>query len=237
MGGRFRNAKRKPARGKPRNPKRRFLLVCEGEKTERQYFLGFVKKFRSAVVEVVVHPHQGAPVTLVELAQKEQREAKRRAKSENDANLLFEEVWCVFDVDVHERIPEALDTARQSSICCAVSNPCFELWLLLHFTRMMQVLKRAAKRPIGYVDSAVMLNAKLKPGVTLLHVVAMTRSLGELKSVKDQQPEQYRWTDGTESQVTCEFRGGKLVRWDLVRPAPVENPAVLAQVTRPGAAP
>ena len=44
------------------------------------------------------------------------------------------------------------------------------MFLLLHFTRTMQVLKRAAERPIGYVASAVMLNAKLKPGVTLLHV-------------------------------------------------------------------
>ena len=95
--------------------------------------------------------------------------------------------------------------------------------MLLHFSRMMQVLKRAANRPIGYVDSAVMLNAKLKPGVTLLHVVAMTRALGELKSVKDQQPELYRWTDGTESHVTCEFFGGKLVKWAMVRPAQAED--------------
>ena len=92
------------------------------------------------------------------------------------------------------------------------------MWLLLHFNRMMQVLKRAAKRPIGYVDSAVMLNAKLKPGVTLLHVVAMTRALGELRSEKDKQPELFRWTDGTHSHVTAEFLGGKLVKWELVRP-------------------
>jgi hypothetical protein len=96
-------------------------------------------------------------------------------------------------------------------------------WGLLHFTRMMQVLKRAANRPIGYVGSAVMLNAKLKPGVTLLHVVAMTKALGELKSVKDQQPELYRWTDGTESHVTCEFFGGKLVKWEMVRPPQSED--------------
>jgi hypothetical protein len=93
------------------------------------------------------------------------------------------------------------------------------MWGLLHFTRMMQVLKRAANRPIGYVDSAVMLNAKLRPGVTLLHVVAMTRALGELKSVRDEQPELFRWTDGTQSHVTAEFLGGRLVKWDLVRPA------------------
>ena len=100
------------------------------------------------------------------------------------------------------------------------------MWLLLHFTRMMQVLKRATNRPIGYVDSAVMLNAKLKTGVTLLHVVAMTKALGELKSPKDEQPEFFRWTDGTQSQVTCEFRGGKLVKWELVRPEPpAETPA------------
>ena len=93
------------------------------------------------------------------------------------------------------------------------------MWLLLHFTRMMQVLKRAADRPVGYVGSAVMLNAKLRPGVTLLHVVAMTKALGELISLKDEQPELFRWTDGTQSFVTCEFVGGKLVKWEQVRPA------------------
>jgi hypothetical protein len=94
------------------------------------------------------------------------------------------------------------------------------MWVLLHFNRMMTALRRAAGRPIGYVDSAVMLNAKLKPGVPLLHVVSMTRSLGELLSPKDEQPEIYRWTDTTDSHVTCEFNGGKLARWKLERPAP-----------------
>jgi hypothetical protein len=99
------------------------------------------------------------------------------------------------------------------------------MWLLLHFTRMMQVLQRAAKRPIGYVDSAVMLNAKLRSGMTLLHVVAMTRALGELKSPKDIQPEVYRWTDGTQSHVSCEFRNGKLKKWELLRPLDAGEPA------------
>jgi hypothetical protein len=92
------------------------------------------------------------------------------------------------------------------------------MWVLLHFTRLMHVLKRAADRPKGYVGSAVMLNAKLKPGVNLLHVIAMTQSLGELVSPKDQQPEIYRWTDGTDSHVSCEFVNGRLVKWTLYRP-------------------
>lgn len=101
----------------------------------------------------------------------------------------------------------------------AVACGALVMWLLLHFTRMMQVLKRAANRPVGFVDSAVMLNAKLRPGVTLLHVVALTRSLGELRSPKASQPELYRWTDGSGSWVECELHGGKLRRWTLERPA------------------
>ena len=95
--------------------------------------------------------------------------------------------------------------------------------ILLHFSRMMQVLKRAAHRPIGYVDSAVMLNAKLKPGATLLHVVAMTRALGLLKSVKGEQPEVFEWKDGGESVVTCTFVSGKLAHHVLVRPQAAEQ--------------
>jgi hypothetical protein len=104
------------------------------------------------------------------------------------------------------------------------------MWLLLHFNRMMQVLKRATSRPIGYVDSAVMLNAKLRPGVNLLHVLALTRSLGEQLSPKDEQPEIFRWTDGTHSQVTCELRNGKLVKWQLVRPS---EPATAEDIPAP----
>ena len=92
------------------------------------------------------------------------------------------------------------------------------MWLLLHFTRLMTVLKRAASRPIGYVDSAVMLNAKLKPGATLLHAVALTRSLGLLKSIKGEQPEVFEWKDGSESVVTCTFVSGRLAHHVLVRP-------------------
>jgi hypothetical protein len=100
----------------------------------------------------------------------------------------------------------------------AVSTGLLVMWTLMHFNRMLQVLKRAANRPIGYVDSAVMLNAKLQPGATLLHVVARTQSLGALQSPKDTQPEIYRWTDGSNSFVTAEFFDGKLKNWTLQRP-------------------
>lgn len=92
------------------------------------------------------------------------------------------------------------------------------MWALLHFTRLMNVMKKAANRPMGYVSSAVMLNARLKPGVNLMHVMAMTQSLGERLSAENAQPEVYRWTDGTQSHVTCEFANGRLQKWTLERP-------------------
>lgn len=110
------------------------------------------------------------------------------------------------------------------------------MWALLHFTRLVKVLERAANRPIGHVDSAVMLNAKLRPGMSLLHVVAMTRALGALQSAKDAQPEVYRWTDASQSHVTCEFTGGKLKTWALQRPLPADQ-APDALAAAPSAAP
>jgi hypothetical protein len=92
------------------------------------------------------------------------------------------------------------------------------MWLLLYFTRLVQIMKRASKRPIGYVDSTVMLNAKLKTDVSLMHVIAMTRALGQLETEKDAQPEVFTWRDGTESVVRCTFLHGKLQSWVLSRP-------------------
>lgn len=103
------------------------------------------------------------------------------------------------------------------------------MWLLLHFTRMMAVMRKTANRPVGFVDSAVMLNAKLRSGVPLLHVLALTRALGEALTPSDTQPERFRWTDASGSHVTCEFRNGRLVEWQLVRP-------VQDNETQPGSA-
>jgi hypothetical protein len=90
--------------------------------------------------------------------------------------------------------------------------------VLVQFSKMMGVLNRASRNPKGRVGSAVMLNAKLKKGVNLLHVMAMTRSIGEPLSEQGADPEFFRWTDDGGSSVTCEFAHGKLVKWTLERP-------------------
>src|SRR5262245_50449215 len=99
------------------------------------------------------------------------------------------------------------------------------MFVLLHFNRAIQVLKRASNRPIGTVASAVMLNAKLKPKANLLHVIALTRAIGELRSPKDTQPEVFRWTDAGGSFVDATFVNGKLGEWKLTRPEVIEEDA------------
>jgi len=93
------------------------------------------------------------------------------------------------------------------------------MWVLLHVTRVVQVMRRAANRPPGYVDSAVMFNAKLRADMPLLHILAMTRALGEPLTPPEVQPEIFRWTDDSASRVDCEFVNGRLKKWHLERPS------------------
>ncbi|MET3429170.1 hypothetical protein BJ973_008382 [Actinoplanes tereljensis] len=48
----------------------------------------------------------------------------------------IDEFWCVFDVEwptPHPGLREALKLAADHDIHIALTNPCFELWLALHF--------------------------------------------------------------------------------------------------------
>ena len=102
------------------------------------------------------------------------------------------------------------------------------MWVMINVNRTISVMRKAANRPIGYVSSAVMLNARIKPKSTLLNVVAMTQSMGQLLSSQGEQPEVYRWTDASDSSVTGTFMDGKLQSWELTRPAAqeAETPAI-----------
>lgn len=132
--------RRRPAR----QPNPRILIVCEGSRTEPDYF-NDLRRAERRPIELVIVP-AGKPRTVVKKAVEMQREARRKAK--RDPFLGYDEVWCVFDIDDHPLVPDAMQQARDNRIELAVSNPCFELWALLHFQDHQAHIERARLRDI-----------------------------------------------------------------------------------------
>jgi hypothetical protein len=116
-----------------RDPKPTILVVTEGEVTEPEYINGLQRYYRNPRVTVKIAKEHGVPMTLVRNAKQYKQESETRAASERDDNLAYDSVWCVFDIDNHPNIGNAKEMARDNSIELAISNPCIELWLLLHF--------------------------------------------------------------------------------------------------------
>lgn len=87
-------------------------------------------------------------------------------------------------------------------------------WMLLQFSRVLRVMRGAAGRPVGSVASAVMLHAKLKPGLRLIDILPLTGSLGERLA---DDPETFRWTDAGGDAVRVELRQGRVTVWHLDR--------------------
>jgi hypothetical protein len=98
-------------------------------------------------------------------------------------------------------------------VALAVSVTVF--WLLIQFTRSLRVLRNAGSSPVGHIDSAVMLNAKLKAGMPMLKVVALTQSLGRRVS---EVPERWAWADAGGAEVVLSFEAGLCKSWALRRP-------------------
>jgi len=119
-----REPRRRP-RGAVHEARLRVLVVCGAEKTESAYFKGLcTSRGKSAVNVVIMEKGRSAPDQVVRFAELKM------------ASGDFDEAWCVVDVDDFERdgakISAADRLAGRRGIKLAVSNPCFELWLLLH---------------------------------------------------------------------------------------------------------
>jgi len=108
-----------PRRVNIREIRQRFLIVCEGEKTEPNYF-------RSFCVPKVVIDIEGLgknPSSLVEEA--------RKLQVQED----YDQIWCVFDRDswTEADFNSAIRDAQAEGFEVAYSNESFELWYILHF--------------------------------------------------------------------------------------------------------
>lgn len=133
---------------------RRYLIYCEGECTEAQYFKGVRAALRSLPVQICLGAGHGEPVSLVReaIAHKE-----RAPHSPQDRYTAYDQVWRVVDVEAprsHPRMAEALALARRSGNRVGLTSPCFELWLLIHFTDVASYLtsKQAQSRLEQYAE-------------------------------------------------------------------------------------
>jgi len=126
-----RSRKQLQRRAARRDPYDKILIVCEGEKTEPNYFKDARNCYALNTANIEVCGECGSdPSSIL-------RYAKQRYREEKDAGDAFDRVYCVFDKDTHHHYDRALQeiAAQRPHNCFFAINsvPCFEYWLLLHF--------------------------------------------------------------------------------------------------------
>lgn len=126
-----------------REPYRKYFFLCEGENTEKWYFEKFIdlKKYFgiSSLLSIEYlerteeHKSWSNPKKLLELAKK----VKSEKEYSFDKNL--DKIIIVFDFDIYNNSADKSDyndlisKASKDNIIC-VTNPSFELFLLLHYS-------------------------------------------------------------------------------------------------------
>lgn len=112
-----------------RSPYDVVLIVCEGGKTEPNYFRELKDVFRLNTANIkIVGDCASSPKDVVDHAIKTYKKTKD-----------YDRVFCVFDRDNHTTYLAAIDRIQQTklsknhSIHAITSVPCFEIWFLLHF--------------------------------------------------------------------------------------------------------
>ena len=113
-------------KGPQRESYDRVLIVCEGAKTEPNYFLELARHYRLSTANIDVVGAGADPLRIV-------NEGKDRQKKERRSGEKYDRVYCVFDRDEHAHFQQASVLAQKSNLWLGRSWPCFEFWLLLHF--------------------------------------------------------------------------------------------------------
>ena len=130
------NSKHLARGGNIREPYAKALIVCEGTKTEPNYFKELRDYYALSSVNVEIDGSCGSdPVSIVTYGKKLYREKKNSGDP-------FDKVYCVFDKDAHSNYDVAMNSIRtaipKDTYIAVNSVPCFEYWLLLHFSYTAQ---------------------------------------------------------------------------------------------------
>ncbi|MGB8259713.1 MAG: RloB family protein [Terracidiphilus sp.] len=127
-----RDRRKKPSRNLKQGKK--ILVVVEGRVTERQYIEALGRRLGVGGGAIDLDNRHTDAIGIVNRAKQIQNSLHRPDK--------YDHVWCVFDVEAKRDqkarfgLDEAIDAASRTrgdgKIELAISNPCFEIWLLWH---------------------------------------------------------------------------------------------------------
>ncbi|MFJ6775275.1 RloB family protein [Kitasatospora sp. NPDC091257] len=106
-----------------RESRQRLLVVCGAKVTERDYLQGLKSSARNPAVSLKIVECPRSPSQVVDHA----------VLLRDQADGEYDATWCVLDVDEFPNLGQTAVEARKKNIEVAFSNPCFEVWLLLHF--------------------------------------------------------------------------------------------------------
>lgn len=148
---------------KSRSKGPRFLIVCEGIKTEPYYFDEFCRFHQLLTPRVRIAPNDSgsSPDRVVSHAER---------LYEEDAHIgadQYDKVFCVFDRDNHSTFMSALVRIKKlrtegKPFLAITSHPCFEYWLLLHFTYTRMPFHARGKQSIA---DSVIKELRQQPGM------------------------------------------------------------------------
>lgn len=111
------------------------FIVCEGEETEPKYFSHFNKRYSGAKVRIKTSLYKNAE----KLVKNAETIIGKNIYAPEDGDTM----WCVFDCDANtdEALRSAFAFAKKHGYKIIFSNPCFELWFLLHYIDQNGYLK------------------------------------------------------------------------------------------------
>ena len=134
-----------------------FLIVCEGEKTEPNYFKSFPRQVGKLVYDV---QFDGGGISTLKVVEKA---IELRDRSQQK----YDRVWAVFDKDSFKSASfnSAISKAKANHIECAWSNQAFELWYLLHFHNRITAMDREEYKKA--IEDAI--SSKLTKGKKFLY--------------------------------------------------------------------
>ncbi|MCH7575266.1 MAG: RloB domain-containing protein [Candidatus Marinimicrobia bacterium] len=131
-------------RGQTRPLRKRFLIVCEGTKTEPNYFEGY-KSVLPQDIALVIEGTGTNTLALVQATIDYRDEINKRAQTDLNTREI-DEAWVVFDKDdfPDSDFNNAINKSKSNDIKCAYSNEAFELWYILHFEYLNTGMNRSA---------------------------------------------------------------------------------------------